>query len=184
MKHATVSSHICHCTDRCGKCFYYFFIPLSLSSPYQSHSFTPILSFKPQSSLLFHVDTDWLRQLMGRGGFGWGSWAGCRWRWVSIELKLGVSGEGFLIEDGFFFLVGFQLKVGRLKVSFRWKGFGAIEGEFLVEGFSVEGEFFVGFSIEGGFLVEGAFGWRWVFGWIGFRLKLGFQLKVGLLLWL
>ena len=48
----------------------------------------------------------------------------------------------------FFFLVGFQLKVGRLKVSFQWKGFGTVEGEF----------FFVGFSVEGRFSVEGAFG--------------------------
>ena len=51
-----------------------------------------------------------------------------------------------------FFLVSFQLKVGRLKVNFRWKGFGAVKGEFLVEGFSVECEFFfVGFSMEGTF---------------------------------
>uniref|UniRef100_A0A7N2MFR2 Heat shock cognate 70 kDa protein n=1 Tax=Quercus lobata TaxID=97700 RepID=A0A7N2MFR2_QUELO len=34
--------------------------------------------------------------------------------------------------------VSAELKVGQLKVSFRWKGFGAVEGEFLVEGFSVE----------------------------------------------
>ena len=55
---------------------------------------------------------------------------------------------------GFFFLVGFQLKV-----SFRWKGFGAVEGEFLVEGFLVKGEFFfVGLLVEGGFSMEGAFG--------------------------
>ena len=65
-----------------------------------------------------------------------------------------------MIEGGFFFffLVGFWLKVGQLKVSFRWKGFGAVEVEFLVERFSVEGEFFfVGFSVEGGFSVERTF---------------------------
>ena len=57
-----------------------------------------------------------------------------------------------MIEGGFFFLVSFQLKVGRLKVSFRWKGFGAVKGEFLVEGFLVKCEFFfVGFSVEGAF---------------------------------
>ena len=49
--------------------------------------------------------------------------------------------------------MSFQLKVGRLKVNFRWKGFGAVKGEFLVEGFSVECEFFL----------------------LGFRLKVGFQ---------
>ena len=59
--------------------------------------------------------------------------------------------------------------MGRLKASFRWKGFGETEGEFLVEGFSIEGEFFLlgfrlkvgckwkGLSAEGEFLVE------WVF---------------------
>ena len=59
--------------------------------------------------------------------------------------------------------MSFQLKVGRLKVNFRWKGFGAVKGEFLVEGFSVECEFFLlgfrwkGLSAECEFLVE------WVF---------------------
>ena len=74
-----------------------------------------------------------------------------------------------MIEGGFFFLVGFQLKVGQLKVSFRWKGFGAVEGEFLVEGFSVEGEFFLlGFRLKVGFRwnglsAEGEFLVEWVF---------------------
>ena len=43
--------------------------------------------------------------------------------------------------------MGFKLKGGRLKVSFQWKGFGMVEGEF----------FFVGFSVEGGFSVERTF---------------------------
>ena len=65
--------------------------------------------------------------------------------------------------------MSFKLKVGRLKVSFRWKGFGAVEVEFLVERFSVEGEFFfVGFSVEVGFRwkglsTEGEFLVEWVF---------------------
>ena len=65
--------------------------------------------------------------------------------------------------------MGFQLKVGQLKVSFQWKGFGAVEGEFLVEGFSVEGEFFLlGFRLKVGFQwkglsVEGEFSVEWVF---------------------
>lgn len=39
--------------------------------------------------------------------------------------------EGFSVEGGFF-LVGFRLKVGQLKMGLRWKGF-STEGEFLVE---------------------------------------------------
>ena len=43
--------------------------------------------------------------------------------------------------------MGFQLKV-----SFRWKGFGVVEGEFLVDGFLVKGEFFLlGFQLKVGF---------------------------------
>ena len=54
-------------------------------------------------------------------------------------------------------------------MSFRWKGFGAVEGEFLVEGFSVEGEFFLlGFQLKVGFRwkglsTEGEFLVEWVF---------------------
>ena len=40
----TVPSQICHYMDSCGISFYYFFIPLSLSSLRQSHPQTPILS--------------------------------------------------------------------------------------------------------------------------------------------
>ena len=65
-----------------------------------------------------------------------------------------------MIEGGFFFfLVGFQLKVGRLKVSFQWKGFGTVEGEFF---------FLLGFRLKVGFrwkglLAEGEFLVEWVF---------------------
>ena len=54
-------------------------------------------------------------------------------------------------------------------MSFRWKGFGAVEGEFLVEGFSVEGEvFLLGFQLKVGFRwkrlsAEGEFLVEWVF---------------------
>ena len=63
-----------------------------------------------------------------------------------------------MIEGGFLFLVSFQLKVGRLKVSFRWKGFGAIEGKFFLLGFRLK----VGFRWKG-LLVEGEFLVEWVF---------------------
>ena len=58
----------------------------------------------------------------------------------------------------FFFLVGFQLKVGRLKESFQWKGFGAVEGKFFLLGFLLKvGFWWKGLLAEGEFLVE------WVF---------------------
>ena len=61
---------------------------ISLSQPNPLLSLTPILSSKPQPSLLFHADVDWLRQLIG-----WGSW------WVTEDLveaiRLGVGRGGF-----------------------------------------------------------------------------------------